>query len=138
MTPHHFAIAAHWTTAFLYAVLLIEEPISPICSTLIFAVVVGMSFPSHLNWRGLLNRLGSKLSRGARPIHGFQHLFLYIAMSSAAIVSMTVFEAFWTGRALIVLMCLVLLHGVVHLWRHADLFDERLRLIAPRALRGLM
>lgn len=138
MTRRRFVIFAHWTTAFLLAVLLIKGPGASPWLTSAFAVLCGLWFASYLVGRGPLGRPGPKLVSALRSIHRIQHHALYFAIAAAALASVTVLEASITGRALTVLLFLGLLHGVFHLWRHTALFDGALRTILPKFLHGIL
>ncbi|MBT8458390.1 MAG: hypothetical protein HKP37_00770 [Boseongicola sp.] len=138
MTRRRFVIFAHWVTAFLLAVLLIEGPSAAPWLTYAFAGLTGLWFVSYVVGRGPLGTPGPRLVGALRTIHRLQHHALYVVMAIAALASVTVLEASSTGRALTVLLFLGLLHGTFHLWRHTALFDGALRMILPRFMHGIL
>ena len=138
MTRRRFVIFAHWMTAFLLAVLLIEGPAAPVWLTSAFAGLTGLWFASYLAARGPLGQPGPKLVGVLRPNHRVQHHALYLFLAAAGAASVTVLEGQVTGRALTVLLFLGLLHGLFHLWRHTALFDGALRVILPKFMHGVL
>lgn len=138
MTRRRLVIFAHWMTAFLLAVLLIEGPAAPVWLTSVFAGLTGLWFASYLAALGPLGKPGPKLVGVLRPIHRVQHHALYLCVAAAGIASVTVIESQVTGRALTVLLFLGLLHGLFHLWRHTALFDGALRVILPKFMHGVL
>jgi len=132
MTRRRLVIFAHWSTAFLLAVLLIEGPSAATWLVLAFAIITAVWFSSYLLGRGPLGKPGPKLSASLKALHRVQHHALYFAMASAAYFSVTALASETTGRALKALLFLGLLHGMFHVWRHTALFDGALRTITPR------
>lgn len=138
MTRRRFVIFAHWATAFLLAVLLIEGPSASVWLTSGFAALSGLWLTSYALGRGPLGKPGPKLTGVLRPVHRFQHHILSFAVAAASVASMTVLENNITGRAMAVLLLLGLFHGIFHLWRHTALFDGALRAIMPKFLHGIL
>jgi len=138
MTRRRFAIFAHWATAFLLAVLLIEGPSASVWLTTGFAALSGLWFTSYALGRGPLGKPGPKLTGVLRPVLPFQHHILYFAMAAASVASIAVLEDNITGRAMAVLLLLGLHHGIFHLWRHTALSDGVLRTIMPKFLHGIL
>ncbi len=132
MTRRRLVIFAHWSTAFLLAVLLIEGPSAATWLVMTFAVISAIWVASYVIARGPLGKPGPKLLGGVRTFHTAQHHALYLAMAAAAFFSVTARASEATGRALKVLLFLGLLHGMFHVWRHTALFDGALRTITPR------
>ena len=138
MTRRRFVIIAHWATAFLLAVLLIEGPSASVWLTSGFAALSGLWFTSYALGRGPLGKPGPRLTGVLRHVHRFQHHILYFAVAAASAASITVLEDNITGRAMAVLLLLGLLHGIFHLWLHTALFDGALRTIMPKFLHGIL
>ncbi len=132
MTRRRLVIFAHWSTAFLLAVLLIEGPSAATWLVSAFALITAVWFASYLVGRGPLGKPGPKLSGNLKRLHRVQHHALYLAMAAAAYFSIAALASEATGRALKVLLFLGLLHGMFHVWRHTALFDGALRTITPR------
>ena len=133
-----FVIFAHWSTAFLLAVLLIEGPTAPPAVVHLFAGISALWAASYLIFRGPLGTPGPSLTGALRGVHRAQHHALYLAMAAAAYFSLTALESETTGRALKVLLFLGLMHGAFHLWRHTALFDGALRTITPRVVHRVL
>jgi cytochrome b561 len=138
MTRRRLVIAAHWSTAFLLAVLLIEGPGAATWLVWLFAGIALVWVASYILGRGPMTRPGPKLEGWLRPIHRAQHHALYIALAALTFFVLTDLQSTATGRALKVLLFLGLLHGAFHLWRHTALFDGALRAITPSALHRLL
>jgi len=138
MTRRRFVIFAHWSTAFLLAVLLVKGPTATIWLTSAFAGLTFVWFASYVFARGPLGKPGPKLVGVLKPIHRAQHHALYLLIAAAGVASVTVFEYHSTGRALTVLLFLGLLHGLFHMWRHTALFDGALRTILPKFMHGIL
>lgn len=138
MTRRRLVILAHWSTAFLLAVLLIEGPDAPAWLIRLFAGMAMVWVASYLLGRGPLGTPGPKLTGWLRPVHLLQHHALYLALAVLSFFVLTDLEATATGRALKVLLFLGLLHGAFHLWRHTALFDGALRTITPRVIHKVL
>ncbi len=138
MTRRGFVIFAHWATAFLLAVLLIEGPSASVWLTAGFAALSGLWFTIYALGRGPLGKPGPKLTGVLRPVHRLQHHILCFAMAAASVASITALEDNITGRAMAVLLLLGLLHGIIHLWRHTAFFDGALHTIMPKFLHGIL
>lgn len=138
MTRRRLVILAHWSTAFLLAVLLIEGPGAARWLVWLFVGIALIWMASYALGRGPLARPGPKLTGWLRPVHRVQHHALYLALAALTVFVLTDLQATATGRALKVLLFLGLLHGAFHLWRHTALFDGALRTITPRALHKVL
>lgn len=132
MTRRRLVIFAHWSTAFLLAVVLIEGPSASPALVYAFAGIAALWVASYVMGRGPLGQPGPRLTGWLRPAHRLQNHALYLAITVAAALSVTALDSEATGRALKVLLFLGLLHGMFHLWRHTALLDGALRTITPR------
>jgi cytochrome b561 len=132
MTRRRLVIAAHWSVAFLLAVLLVEGPSAAPWLVWLFSGLGVLWVTSYALGRGPLAEPGPKLEGWLRPLHRFQHHALYLALAALTFFVITDLEASATGRAMKVLLFLGLLHGLFHLWRHTALLDGALRRITPR------
>ena len=138
MTRRQLVILAHWSTAFLMAVLLIEGPGTAEWLIWLFAGIALVWVASYALGRGPMGTPGPKLTGWLRPVHRLQHHALYLALATLTFFVLTDLAATATGRALKVLLFLGLLHGAFHLWRHTALFDGALRTITPRVLHKVL
>lgn len=138
MIRRRFVIVAHWSTAFLLAVLLIEGPGA--ASWLVWSFAgIGLSWvASYVLAQGPRARPGPKLQGWLRAVHRMQHHVLYLALAVLIYFILTNLEASATGRAMKVVLFLGLLHGVFHVWRHTALFDGALRTITPSFLHKVL
>ena len=138
MTRRRLVILAHWTTAFLLAVLLIDGPGAAPWIVWLFAGMALTWVATYVLGRGPLGTPGPKLTGWLRPAHRLQHHALYLALAVLTFFVLTDLQYTATGRALKVLLFLGLLHGAFHLLRHTALFDGSLRTITPRFLHKLL
>lgn len=132
MTRRRLIIAAHWSIAFLLAVLLIKGPGAPGWLVWLFASVAMVWVANYVIGRGPMGKPGPKLTGWLPMVYRIQHHALYISLAILTFFVITNLGATATGRALKVLLFLGLLHGLFHLWRHTALFDGALCKITPR------